>query len=219
MKLPTAGMNHGQAVFNRATAGQIALVSHNDDVEWLLPPRLRLEMKRCFSAAVDNDKQPFYQIGVKRMIALVMWLSFQQQLRPALSERLHKRYFAAATIHALLGATTEIFGLYMVMSPAREFFRSSYASRTGSGGCARRRCFGLWSCSPVWELTTHGTWRHFGSAGPGVSVTFGQLLDGRARTKNPPTSRCSENISRLTQLEITAGLPRQSDETLRRLYV
>jgi hypothetical protein len=35
------------------------------------------------------------------MIGLVMWPSFQQQVRPALPKGLHKWYFAAATIHAL----------------------------------------------------------------------------------------------------------------------
>ena len=35
------------------------------------------------------------------MIGLVMWPSFQQQVRPALPEGLHRWYFAAATIHAL----------------------------------------------------------------------------------------------------------------------
>jgi len=41
------------------------------------------------------------------MIGLVMWPSFQQQVRPALPEGLHRWYFAAATIHALLGGTAE----------------------------------------------------------------------------------------------------------------
>jgi Ca2+/H+ antiporter len=37
------------------------------------------------------------------MIELVMWPSFQQQVKPALSKVLHKWYYEAATIHALLG--------------------------------------------------------------------------------------------------------------------
>jgi uncharacterized membrane protein YozB (DUF420 family) len=49
------------------------------------------------------------------MIGLVMWPSFQQQVRPALPERLYKWYFAAATIHALLGATAEVLGLYIAI--------------------------------------------------------------------------------------------------------
>ena len=48
------------------------------------------------------------------MSCLVMWPSFQQQVKPALPERLHKWYFAVATIHGLLGTTAEILGLYIV---------------------------------------------------------------------------------------------------------
>jgi uncharacterized membrane protein YozB (DUF420 family) len=49
------------------------------------------------------------------MIGLVMWPSFQQQVRPAIPKVLHKWYYAAATIHALLGATAELLGLYIVI--------------------------------------------------------------------------------------------------------
>jgi len=49
------------------------------------------------------------------MIGLVMWPSFQQQVKPALPHGLHKWYFAAATIHALLGGTAELLGLYIVI--------------------------------------------------------------------------------------------------------
>ena len=49
------------------------------------------------------------------MIGLVMWPSFQQQVRPALPKVLHKWYYAAATIHALLGVTAELLGLYIVI--------------------------------------------------------------------------------------------------------
>jgi uncharacterized membrane protein YozB (DUF420 family) len=49
------------------------------------------------------------------MIALVMWPSFQQQVKPALSKVLHKWYYGAATIHAALGMTAELLGLYIVI--------------------------------------------------------------------------------------------------------
>jgi uncharacterized membrane protein YozB (DUF420 family) len=49
------------------------------------------------------------------MIGLVMWPSFQQQVRPALSKGLHKRYYKAAAIHATLGITAELLGLYIVI--------------------------------------------------------------------------------------------------------
>jgi uncharacterized membrane protein YozB (DUF420 family) len=48
------------------------------------------------------------------MIGLVMWPSFQQQVKPALSKGLHKWYYQAATIHAVLGITAELLGLYIV---------------------------------------------------------------------------------------------------------
>jgi len=49
------------------------------------------------------------------MIGLVMWPSFQQQVRPALPKVLHKWYYAAAALHALLGITAELLGLYIVI--------------------------------------------------------------------------------------------------------
>jgi uncharacterized membrane protein YozB (DUF420 family) len=49
------------------------------------------------------------------MIGLVMWPSFQQQVRPALPKVLHKWYYAVATVHAVLGVTAELLGLYIVI--------------------------------------------------------------------------------------------------------
>ena len=49
------------------------------------------------------------------MIGLVMWPSFQQQVKPALSKVLHKWYYEEATIHAVLGITAELLGLYIVI--------------------------------------------------------------------------------------------------------
>jgi uncharacterized membrane protein YozB (DUF420 family) len=49
------------------------------------------------------------------MIGLVMWPSFQQQVKPALSKVLHKWYYQAAAIHAVLGITAELLGLYIVI--------------------------------------------------------------------------------------------------------
>ncbi len=48
------------------------------------------------------------------MIGLVMWPSFQQQVKPALSKVLHKWYYEAAAIHAVLGIAAELLGLYIV---------------------------------------------------------------------------------------------------------
>ena len=49
------------------------------------------------------------------MIGLVMWPSFQQQVKPALSRALHKWYYKVATIHAALGIMAELLGLYIVI--------------------------------------------------------------------------------------------------------
>ena len=49
------------------------------------------------------------------MIGLVMWPTFRQQVKPTLPKVLHKWYFAAPTIHAILGAAAELLGLYIVV--------------------------------------------------------------------------------------------------------
>ena len=49
------------------------------------------------------------------MIGSVMWPSFQQQVKPALTKVFHKWYYAVATIHAALGIAVELLGLYIVI--------------------------------------------------------------------------------------------------------
>jgi uncharacterized membrane protein YozB (DUF420 family) len=49
------------------------------------------------------------------MIGVVMWPSFQHQVRPALSKVLHKWYYEVAAIHAILGISAELLGLYIVI--------------------------------------------------------------------------------------------------------
>ncbi len=49
------------------------------------------------------------------MIGLVMWPSFRQQVKPALSKSLHRWYYEAAIMHAALGITAELLGLYIVL--------------------------------------------------------------------------------------------------------
>ena len=49
------------------------------------------------------------------MIGLVMWPSFMEQVKPALSKGLHKWYYEAAIMHAALGITAELLGLYIVI--------------------------------------------------------------------------------------------------------
>jgi uncharacterized membrane protein YozB (DUF420 family) len=49
------------------------------------------------------------------LIGQVMWPSFQQQVKPALSKVLHKWYYEAAAIHAVFGLAAELLGLYIVL--------------------------------------------------------------------------------------------------------
>src|ERR1700730_11178020 len=48
-------------------------------------------------------------------IGLVMGPSVQQQVKPALSKVRHKWYYEVATIHASLGFTAELLGLYIIV--------------------------------------------------------------------------------------------------------
>ena len=49
------------------------------------------------------------------MIGLVMWPSFRRQVNPTLPKLLHKAYYSAPIVHAALGTTAELLGLYIVL--------------------------------------------------------------------------------------------------------
>lgn len=49
------------------------------------------------------------------MIGLVMWPSFEGQVKPALPRVFQRWYYAAAAVHALLGIMAELLGLYIVL--------------------------------------------------------------------------------------------------------
>jgi uncharacterized membrane protein YozB (DUF420 family) len=49
------------------------------------------------------------------MIGLVMWPAFRRQLKPTIPRVLHTPYYAAPMIHAALGTTAELLGLYIVL--------------------------------------------------------------------------------------------------------
>ena len=52
------------------------------------------------------------------MIGVVMWPSFQEQVRPALTKNHHKWYYKVAISHAALGITAELLGLYIILVAA-----------------------------------------------------------------------------------------------------
>jgi uncharacterized membrane protein YozB (DUF420 family) len=49
------------------------------------------------------------------MIALVMWPTFRRQVNPTSLKVLHRSYYAAPLVHAALGTTAELLGLYVVL--------------------------------------------------------------------------------------------------------
>ena len=49
------------------------------------------------------------------MIGIVMWPSFRRQVNPMFPRVLHRSYYAAPTVHAALGITAELLGLYIVL--------------------------------------------------------------------------------------------------------
>ena len=48
-------------------------------------------------------------------IAVVMLPSFRQLVLPQLSGHLHKRYYAVAAVHGVLGCAVELLGLYILL--------------------------------------------------------------------------------------------------------
>ena len=49
------------------------------------------------------------------MIGLVMWPAFRRQGNPTIPRLLHKSYYAAPLVHATLGMTAEVLGLYIAL--------------------------------------------------------------------------------------------------------
>jgi uncharacterized membrane protein YozB (DUF420 family) len=86
---------------------------------------VQLVMGAALTAGVFLAKRKYYRAhGICQttvlllnllMIGLVMWPTFRQQVKPTLPKVLHKWYFAAPTIHAVLGAAAELLGLYIVI--------------------------------------------------------------------------------------------------------
>jgi uncharacterized membrane protein YozB (DUF420 family) len=121
------------------------------------------------------------------MIGLVMWPSFQKQVKPAMSRGLHKWYFEVALIHGVLGIAAEMLGLYIAIVAGTNilaFFHSGCASTIGSYGCAQRWCCGRLLCSVAWRRTVHGTSHRSGDGGLPNDIArlgFGQTVKAKKR--------------------------------------
>jgi uncharacterized membrane protein YozB (DUF420 family) len=90
------------------------------------------------------------------MIGLVMGPAFQQQVKPSLPKVLHRWYYAAATLHAFLGASAELLGLYIVAVAGTSILPQRLRFRDWRRWM--RRELMLWSVVVLTGLGTYYAW-------------------------------------------------------------
>jgi uncharacterized membrane protein YozB (DUF420 family) len=117
---------------------------------WLLARKKRFRAHGICQAAVL-----LLNLG---MIALVMWPSFHSQLVPAFPRWFHRRYFAVAAVHGVLGIAAELLGLYIALvagtrlvPPALRFRRFKPWMRAGALAWAAALLAGL-ATYVVWYI-------------------------------------------------------------------
>jgi uncharacterized membrane protein YozB (DUF420 family) len=59
-------------------------------------------------------------------IAFVMWPSLHQQVLPHILKRLHKRHYAIAAAHGILGAVAELLGIYILLVAGTDILPHSW---------------------------------------------------------------------------------------------
>lgn len=90
------------------------------------------------------------------MIAFVMWPSFQKQVEPASAKALHRWYYEAAMIHALLGTTAEVLGLYIVIVAGTKILPERF--RFNHWKTWMRAEFALWMFTLITGMGTYCAW-------------------------------------------------------------
>lgn len=90
------------------------------------------------------------------MIGYAMWPSFRQQVATHLPKVLHRRYYAVAAIHALLGSAAELLGLYIVLVAGTNFVPQ--ALRFTKWKRWMRIELALWSFALIWGVGTYYAW-------------------------------------------------------------
>jgi uncharacterized membrane protein YozB (DUF420 family) len=89
------------------------------------------------------------------MIGLVMWPSFRR-LNPRLPKLVHKAYYAAPMIHAALGITAELLGLYIVLVAGTNVLPAWLRFRNWKRWM--RTEFALWLVVVISGLWTYYAW-------------------------------------------------------------
>jgi uncharacterized membrane protein YozB (DUF420 family) len=63
------------------------------------------------------------------LIAFLMWPSFQKHVEPRLPARLLRPFVFVATVHGVLGALAEVFGLYILLVAGTDILPQSWRFR------------------------------------------------------------------------------------------
>jgi uncharacterized membrane protein YozB (DUF420 family) len=90
------------------------------------------------------------------MIAITMWPSFREQVTPHLPKGLHRRYYTIATIHAALGLTAELLGLYIVLVAGTKLVPASLRFKQWKRWM--RIELALWFAALLGGIGTYYTW-------------------------------------------------------------
>lgn len=90
------------------------------------------------------------------MIALVMWPAMRLQVIPAFPTPFDRWYFAAPTIHAILGITAELLGLYIVVAAGTELLPPWLRFRNWKSWM--RTELALWWVALLSGLVTYYVW-------------------------------------------------------------
>ena len=90
------------------------------------------------------------------MIGIVMWPSFRRQVNPMFPRVLHRSYYAAPTVHAALGITAELLGLYIILVAGTDVVPVSLRFRNWKRWM--RAEFVLWFVVVISGLGTYYAW-------------------------------------------------------------
>jgi len=89
------------------------------------------------------------------MIGLVMWPAFQH-VRPTIPRVLHRSYYAAPVVHAVLGMTAELLGLYIALVAGTNVLPTWLRFRNWKRWM--RTEFVLWLAVVISGIGTYYTW-------------------------------------------------------------
>jgi uncharacterized membrane protein YozB (DUF420 family) len=89
-------------------------------------------------------------------IAVVMLPSFAQLVLPRLASHLHKRYYAVAAVHGVLGSAAELLGLYVLLVAGTNFLPQGWRFRRWK--LWMRLEFALWMAALLSGIGTYVVW-------------------------------------------------------------